>query len=146
MLKIWLRELYHRGSAVFIVTIALTAAVAITAVAGYAVFNPTEYIPVLSVAVVVLSVFLGMMPKASCGCTTSIRSMVAVGLSDMGLDNVKRNLGFGNAMILALLGLSLGIAMSLCFGGSVWLRLVGAAMAAVASFQCLVSHLRNFMA
>lgn len=129
-----MRQVYLPRWTVFTITIAVAAAggVAVIVTAGNAVFNPAEYIPILVVVVVVvvvvISVFLVMIPKASCGCSTSIRRMVegvslsSSGGSNMGLKNSEGNLGFGNAIITTVLGVSLEIAISLWFLVGWWMH------------------------
>lgn len=82
--------------------------------AGYSVLDPSEQIRFL--LIVELSVLLGMSPKACCSGT--IRRRVLGGLGDLGLDHTNCDLGlcFGDAMLLVVLGLSLAIVVSSCFG------------------------------
>lgn len=141
--------------ALLFITVALAAvaaaAVSFTFMAGYAILNPLEQILIL----VELSIFHGMRSKACCCCT--IRRRVLVGLSDLSFHHSNCDVGFGDAMLVVVFGLSLAIAASLSFGAVLVLRLnlglvgalklvLAAAMASLVTFESLASHLRNLLA
>ena len=90
-----------------------------------------------------------MSPKACCSGIIRIRVLL-LGVGNLCLDDSNCDLGFGDPMFFVILGLSLAIVVSLCFGAivalglnlslAIVLKLI--LVAAMTPFESLASYLR----